>query len=181
MTGPREHVERTMTTWDGATLFYRAWLPKTSAAQALLLFHRGHEHSARWQDVVDQLALNDVAVFAWDARGHGRSPGERGAADSLAEVVKDVEALVSHVSAAHGIARENMIVMAHSAGAVVAAAWVHDYAPPLRGMVLFSQRGRCRSVPPGHWTGADGRRCGGEAPRRSPGDRHTPGGPGGAS
>lgn len=136
MTTTRKASEHTMTTWDGASLFYRAWLPSSPADKALLLFHRGHEHSGRWQEVVEELALDDVAIFAWDARGHGLSPGERGSAESLAAVVKDIDAFVCHVATRHGIAVENMVVMAHSVGAVTVAAWVHDYAPRIRGLVL---------------------------------------------
>ena len=67
-----EAIERTMTSWDGTQLFYRAWLPDDKAAEkALLLFHRGHEHSGRWQETVDSLGMDEVAIFAWDARGHG--------------------------------------------------------------------------------------------------------------
>jgi len=121
---------------DGAELFYRAWLPAKATGKALLLFHRGHEHSARWQETVAALGLEDVAVFAWDARGHGHSPGERGSAESLSVVIRDVEAFVQHVSKHHQIAVENMVVLAHSVGGVTAAAWVHDYAPPIRGLIL---------------------------------------------
>ena len=149
MTAPRQSVERTMTTWDGLTLFYRAWLPPSPSGKALLLFHRGHEHSARWQGVVDALALDDVAIFAWDARGHGRSPGERGAAESLAALVQDVDAFVSHVTADHGIGREDMVVMAHSVGAVIVAAWVHDFAPPIRGLILATPAFRVKLYVPG--------------------------------
>jgi alpha-beta hydrolase superfamily lysophospholipase/SAM-dependent methyltransferase len=129
-------TEHTFNTWDGTGLFYRAWLPPKPAENALLLFHRGHEHSARWQETVEALQLEDVAVFAWDARGHGRSPGERGSAGHLGVIIRDVEAFVRHVSRLHRIPVENMAVLAHSVGAVVAAAWVHDYAPPIRGLVL---------------------------------------------
>ena len=128
-------IEHTFNTWDGTGLFYRAWLPPKPAENALLLFHRGHEHSARWQETVEALQLEDVAVFAWDARGHGRSPGERGSAGHLGVIIRDVEAFVRHVSRLHRIPVENMAVLAHSVGAVVAAAWVHDYAPPIRGLV----------------------------------------------
>src|SRR5437016_505614 len=116
---------------DGTDLFYRAWLPSTPSTKALLLFHRGHEHSGRWQETVAALGLDDVAVFAWDQRGHGRSPGERGSAANLASVIQDMDAFVRHISAQYRIAPENMIVLAHSVGAVIAAAWVHDYAPPI--------------------------------------------------
>jgi alpha-beta hydrolase superfamily lysophospholipase/SAM-dependent methyltransferase len=129
-------TEHTFKTWDGVELFYRAWLPAKATDKALLLFHRGHEHSARWQEVVDLLALEGIAIFAWDARGHGRSPGERGSAENLMVVVKDTEAFARHISERHAIPIENMVVMAHSVGAVTAAAWVHDFAPPIRGLVL---------------------------------------------
>ena len=137
-----------MSRWDGAQLFYRAWIPETSTEKALLLFHRGHEHSGRWSDFVELLALKDVAVFAWDARGHGRSAGERGAADNFGTLVKDVDAFVRHVRDHHGFALENMIVLGHSVGAVTLSAWVHDYAPPIRAMILATPAFRVRLYVP---------------------------------
>src|SRR5438093_5282921 len=125
-----------VTSWDGAELFYRAWLPPEPTRNGLLLFHRGHEHSGRWQEVVEALDLKGLAVFAWDARGHGRSPGERGAAENLGVVIQDVDMFVRQISTRHEIPVENMVVLAHSVGAVTVAAWVHDYAPLIRGMVL---------------------------------------------
>jgi alpha-beta hydrolase superfamily lysophospholipase len=82
-------TEHRFKSWDGTELFYRSWLPATPAKKALLLFHRGHEHSGRWQETVEALKLDDVAVFAWDARGHGHSPGDRGSAENLAAVIGD--------------------------------------------------------------------------------------------
>src|SRR6476659_8409500 len=111
-------AEQTFATWDGAELFYRGWIPAKPTNKALLLFHRGHEHSGRWQETVESLGLHDVAVFGWDARGHGRSAGERGTANSLHDVIKDVDCFVKHVSGMHGIPIENMIVLAHSLAAV---------------------------------------------------------------
>jgi alpha-beta hydrolase superfamily lysophospholipase len=122
--------------WDGTELFYRAWTPSAPTDKALILLHRGHEHSGRWAEVVERLGLEDVAIFAWDARGHGESPGERGTAQNVMELEKDLDCFVRHISDAKGIPVENIIVMAHSVGAVVAAAWVHDFAPPIRGLIL---------------------------------------------
>src|SRR5438132_9301448 len=73
-------TEHSLTSWDGTELFYRAWMRHPTPNRGLLLFHRGHEHSGRWRETVGALDLDDVAIFAWDARGHGRSGGERGAA-----------------------------------------------------------------------------------------------------
>jgi alpha-beta hydrolase superfamily lysophospholipase/SAM-dependent methyltransferase len=133
--------ERSMTTWDGVELFYRVWRPPDPGDKALLLFHRGHEHSGRFQELVETLALQesgleDLSVFAWDARGHGRSPGERGYAESFGCLVKDVEAFVRVISKEYAIPIENMAVLGYSAGGVLVSAWVRDYAPPIRALIL---------------------------------------------
>jgi alpha-beta hydrolase superfamily lysophospholipase/SAM-dependent methyltransferase len=128
--------EHTMKLSDGVELFYRAWLPKTPTEKALVIFHRGHEHSGRVQDIVEALNLPDVAIFAWDARGHGRTPGERGYASSFAALVSDVDCFMRHISQTYDKRLENMVVLAQSVGAVTVAAWVHDYAPRIRAMIL---------------------------------------------
>jgi alpha-beta hydrolase superfamily lysophospholipase len=142
---PSEHK---LTLRDGAELFYRAWLPDRPASKALLLFHRGHEHSGRWQDTVAALRLPDVAVFAWDQRGHGRSSGDRGFAPDLATVIRDAEEWFRRLADAHGIDARQTIVMAHSLGAVIATAWVHDFAPPIRALVLATPAFRVKLYVP---------------------------------
>src|ERR1051325_5761172 len=132
----RTAQEETFTTHDGSSLFYRHWPADGAADRAVVLFHRGHEHSGRLQHVVDGLNLPEFAMFAWDARGHGRSPGERGDSPSFADSVKDVDAFVRHISAHYGIPVANIAVVAQSVGAVLAATWAHDYAPPVRCLVL---------------------------------------------
>ncbi|MDH3255268.1 MAG: bifunctional alpha/beta hydrolase/class I SAM-dependent methyltransferase [Acidobacteriota bacterium] len=125
---------------DGVELFYRAWLPDAArggaSGKAVIAFHRGHEHSGRLRDVIESLGFEDVAVFAWDARGHGRSPGARGFAPSFGRMVEDVDEFVAHVCAAHGIEPVNVIILAHSVGAVTVTTWIHDYAPRIRALVL---------------------------------------------
>src|SRR5437016_1973396 len=133
---------------DGTELFYRVWRPEKPSSKALLLFHRGHEHSGRWQETVAALGLDDVAVFAWDQRGHGRSSGERGSAPDLATVVHDVDEWARHLCAAHGVDLRETVALAHSLGAVIATAWVHDYAPPLRGLILATPAFRVKLYVP---------------------------------
>lgn len=141
-------AEHTLVLRDGSELFYRSWLPQRPTTRALLLFHRGHEHSARWQETVEALRLEDVAVFAWDQRGHGRSSGERGWAPDLATVVQDADEWVRHLTTTHGIVVQDTIVLAHSLGAVIATAWVHDYAPPIRGLILATPAFRVKLYVP---------------------------------
>ncbi len=135
----RTHTQATFATHDGVALSYRHW-PATAATRrgAIVLFHRGHEHSGRVGHLADELDLPEFDVFAWDARGHGTSPGERGHSPSLGASIRDVGTFVAHITAAHGVAEEDVAVIGQSVGAVLVAAWVHDYAPGIRCMVLAS-------------------------------------------
>ncbi len=130
--------EKTFVTHDGVELFYRHWPAAGRPRGAIVLFHRGHEHSGRMAHLPEELGLPDFAVFAWDARGHGRSPGERGHSPSFGTSVRDVQSFVDHIAATYDIAVEDMAVVAQSVGAVYVATWVHDYAPRIRCMVLAS-------------------------------------------
>jgi alpha-beta hydrolase superfamily lysophospholipase len=102
------------------------------------MFHRGHEHSGRNAHLAEELNLPDFDFFAWDARGHGLSPGERGHSPSLGVSVRDIQTFIDHIHNTYGIAYEDMAVVAQSVGAVLASTWAHDYAPKIRCMVLAS-------------------------------------------
>lgn len=131
--------ETTFRTHDGTELFYRKWPAKSKKPKgAIVLLHRGHEHGGRVSHLVEELGLSDFAFYAWDARGHGRSPGERGYSPSFAASVRDLDSFVKHICETGGFAVKDIAVIAQSVGAVLAATWVHDYAPPIRALVLAS-------------------------------------------
>ncbi|PMS20147.1 hypothetical protein C0Z18_12155 [Trinickia dabaoshanensis] len=135
----RAALEASFTTHDGQTLFYRHW-PATQPVcrGAIVLLHRGHEHSGRVAHLVDELELPEFAFFAWDARGHGRSPGPRGYSPGAAASVRDLQCFVEHIRDTHQVAIEDLAIVGQSVGAVLAAAWVHDYAPSVRCLVMAS-------------------------------------------
>ena len=125
---------------DGTALFYRHWpaIQPGVAKRAVILLHRGHEHSGRVAHLVEGLNLPDCDFFAWDQRGHGKSPGARGHADNFGVLIADLESFVRHVEREHGVAQENIVIVAASVASVIALAWVHDYAPRIRALVCAS-------------------------------------------
>ncbi|KHN50798.1 bifunctional alpha/beta hydrolase/class I SAM-dependent methyltransferase [Pectobacterium fontis] len=135
----RVFQESTFSTSDGESLYFRYW-PATEgfSKKVIVLFHRGHEHSGRLQHIVDELVMPDTHFYAWDARGHGQSPGARGYSPSLARSVLDVDEFVRFVAQDAQVSLEDIVVIAQSVGAVLVSTWVHDYAPKIRGMVLAS-------------------------------------------
>ncbi len=129
------------TTHDGVELFYRHWPAQREPGQekrAVVLFHRGHEHGGRMAHLVDELNLPDHDFFAWDARGHGQSPGTRGDSPGFAHSVRDVQTFIDHIGTQHGAPEQDIAVVAQSVGAVLVATWAHDYAPQVRCLVLAS-------------------------------------------
>ena len=140
MSDPRRCTEHTFATHDDVALFYRRWpvAAETAARGAIILIHRGHEHSGRMAHLADELDLPDFDVFAYDMRGHGHSPGARGDSPSVSHSVRDVQTFVDHIAAAHGVNIADVVIVAQSVGAVLASTWAHDYAPNIRGLVLAS-------------------------------------------
>ena len=132
--------------YDGTAIYYRYWLtmPLVDIKKAnqpqqrrqVILLHRGHEHSGRLAELGQQFAAVGYQVFAWDARGNGRSGGIKDHADSVTELERDLNDFVQMVIGQTGIAIDDTLIVASSIGAVLAAAWVHDYAPNIRGMIL---------------------------------------------
>ena len=140
---PEEH---SFITRDGVKIFFRHW--RGTGPNAVILVHRGHEHSGRMAHVVDELDLPDLSFFAWDARAHGRSEGEQGSSTTMSTFVEDLDEFAQHIRTAFGIAPDNIAVVAQSVGAAIAAAWAHDYAPPLRCMVLAAPAFRVKLYVP---------------------------------
>jgi alpha-beta hydrolase superfamily lysophospholipase len=138
MNSARPASEHHFETHDGVSLFYRHWPAAGSPRGAVVMFHRGHEHSGRIAHLADELNLPDFDFFAWDARGHGHSPGARGYSPSFGTSVRDVQTFVEHIRDTYGIALSDMAVLAQSVGAVLVSTWAHDYAPQVRCLVLAS-------------------------------------------
>ncbi len=134
--------------YDDMAMFYRYWLDKPLAEiqsnldadmdseKIVIMLHRGHEHSARLTEMAHAYVQAGYQVFAWDARGNGRSGGERDHADSFAQLVRDLDHFVNLVKQQTHARTEQLLIIASSLGAVIASSWVHDYAPNVRGMIL---------------------------------------------
>jgi alpha-beta hydrolase superfamily lysophospholipase/SAM-dependent methyltransferase len=135
---PIEAREAAFAASDGTPLFYRIWRTDSPPHRGILLLHRGHEHSGRLDEAARALVSEGTWCFAYDARGHGRSPGRRGDAPDAATLVADLDAFARHVRDAHGLAPDSLAVIANSVAAVVATAWVHDYAPGIRALALLA-------------------------------------------
>jgi len=130
-------------------LFYRHRPAARPTDRVCFLFHRGHEHSGRLLEIAEALDLDDVHLVAWDARGHGRSPGKRGfAPDGFHHLVRDMDAFVRGICERLDSRPSHCQLLAHSVASAVALAWVHDYEPGIAGLTLVTPALRVRLYVP---------------------------------
>ncbi|WP_176444954.1 alpha/beta hydrolase [Paenibacillus herberti] len=136
-------------TGDDKELYAREWQPKSHSAEkatAVVCFVHGMgEHSGRYDDLAEALSEVGIASLAYDQRGHGRSPGRRGHADSMEQLSGDVEMLIGEAEARFpGVP---LFLYGHSMGGAVALHTALTRNLPLRGLILSSPWLRLESPP----------------------------------
>jgi alpha-beta hydrolase superfamily lysophospholipase len=125
---------------DGQRLLLRNW-PRSQARGAVLLVHGLGEHSGRYQRLAQWCNQRGYAVRGYDQRGHGQSPGQRGALRHGDDLLEDLATV--YLDFANDVSTPPLLI-GHSMGGLVAARTVLDgrIRPP--AMVLSSPALRTR-------------------------------------
>ena len=77
-----QHSEDTFQGEASLELYYQSWHPEDKPKAVLVVVHGVAEHSNRYLNLVDNLVPENIAIFSYDQRGHGSSPGQRGYIES---------------------------------------------------------------------------------------------------
>lgn len=88
-----EEEQFSLITRDGLELNATMWLSPSPKAVVCIVHGLG-EHSARYQHVAGFFTQNNISVFAYDLRGHGKSEGPRGHTPSYSHLLDDVEEIL---------------------------------------------------------------------------------------
>ena len=89
-----QHAEGRFAGAGGLELYYQRWLPEAEPRASVALVHGVGEHGSRYANVIVPLVDDGYAVYAYDQRGHGRSPGPRVHIDRWAEYRDDLGAFL---------------------------------------------------------------------------------------
>jgi len=137
----------TVATRDGLALATRHW-PLAGARPApgvAVIVHGLGEHIGRYEHVAHHLNQHGWAVVGFDHRGHGHSPGKRGALRDHHDFLHDLAAVIDTTRQAYP--SQPLVVIGHSLGGAIAArfAAAHAVPPesppwarPIDGLVLSS-------------------------------------------
>lgn len=115
---------------DGLALATAHWpLPAGHELQGVaLLVHGLGEHVRRYEGVARYLNRQGWAVTGFDHRGHGRSPGPRGALRQDDDLLHDLARMVDLTRATYP--GQRLILIGHSLGGAMAARFVAALATP---------------------------------------------------
>lgn len=134
---PGEHASEQslfLTMTDGQRLFVRDW-PSSRAHDAVLIVHGLGEHSGRYQRLAGWFRTRGYAVRSYDQRGHGQTPGGRGALPHRDELLEDLAVVYQDYAAA---LPKPPLLLGHSMGGLVAARAVLDGRVQPPALVLSS-------------------------------------------
>jgi alpha-beta hydrolase superfamily lysophospholipase len=123
-------------TRDGLALFYQMWAGEEKTRAAIAIVHGYDEHSGRYARFAQHFAPLGYAIYAFDLRGHGRSPGKRGFINEYSEYVQDTGIFLDLVRRLEPERRT--ILLGHSMGGLIAALYAEDASAELPGLVLSS-------------------------------------------
>jgi alpha-beta hydrolase superfamily lysophospholipase len=81
----------------GLSLFRRTWRPAGPTRAVLINVHGLGDHSGLYPTLVQFFTARDIAVYAYDMRGNGRSPGQRAYVKRWDEYLEDLARFVDLV------------------------------------------------------------------------------------
>ena len=132
-----QHTQGKLTARDGLELYHQAWLPDGEPKAAFVVVHGYGEHSGRYVNPVNYFVPRGLAFYAYDLRGHGKSPGPRGHIVRFDEYLADTNAFLKLVRQLNP--GRKMFLLGHSLGGLIVSAYVENYpTDDLSGLIMSS-------------------------------------------
>jgi lysophospholipase len=130
-------------------LYAETFAPTGPPRGTVLITHGYAEHCGRYREVAHVIVNAGWAALAYDVRGHGHSPGERGYIDRFATYLDD---LAAARAAAQALAPDQpLVLLGHSHGSLITLRALCDDRPPAAaGAVLSSPFLGLRFAVPGY-------------------------------
>jgi alpha-beta hydrolase superfamily lysophospholipase len=119
-------------------LYTESFVPPVTPRGIVVITHGYAEHCGRYREVAHVIVRAGWAVWSYDVRGHGRSPGERGYIERFAIYLDDFAAMRAAARALVGPGAP-MILLGHSHGSLITLRALTDDRPPeAAGAILSS-------------------------------------------
>ncbi len=140
------HEEGFLNSADHLRIYWQRYTPAKPRATVAVL-HGGGDHSGRYPGITSALVRDGFQVALVDFRGHGQSDGRRWHVDAFGDYLADLDAFVAKLSQ-DGVANDQLFVVAHSTGALIATEWGLSRGRHVSGFVYTSPYFALAAPPP---------------------------------
>lgn len=138
------HITFTRQSADKLQFYFQGWEPEGSPKAIVCLVHGLGEHCGRYARLAQWFNQRGYTVRGYDQRGHGHTPGRRGALRHADDLLEDLATVYNDYASTRPTAP---LLLGHSMGGLVAVRAVLDgrVAPP--ALVLSSPALRSWEAP----------------------------------
>ena len=142
-----QHRDGTFAGHDGLALYYQAWLPLNPRHRAVLVnLHGLGDHSGLYPSLANYFPPRGIALYAYDMRGNGRSPGQRAYLRSWEEYRGDLRAFLVKVREWEG--NVPVFLLGNSLGGLVVLDYALRHPEELAGVIAAAPPLGKVGVPP---------------------------------
>ena len=121
---------------QGEKLYERRLMAAENACANIVLLHGYGDHCARYEWVMQQFYDAGMSVYAYDQRGHGRSPGRRAYIHRFEDFLDDLDVFLTHI--APELSPAPLFIMGHSMGGMALARYAQTRDVRARGLIFSS-------------------------------------------
>ena len=130
------HQEGWFTGAGGLSLFRQTWRPAGPTRAILINIHGLGDHSGLYPALVEHFTARGIAVYAFDLRGNGRSPGQRAYVERWEEYREDLERFVALVH--HEDPGRPIFLLGNSLGGLIVLDYMLHRPHRIRGVIAAS-------------------------------------------
>jgi lysophospholipase len=120
---------------DGLELYCEVHSPAQTRG-VIIAIHDYAEHCGLYRGFFQRLCQDGYKVYAYDWRGHGKSPGERGLIKRFDDCLEDLDLLLARVKDRE--AQLPLFILGQGIGALIGASFAVSRRPHVNGLVLLS-------------------------------------------
>ena len=144
---PHKHRDGTFAGADGLALYYQAWVAMNREHRAVLInLHGLGDHSSLYPSIANHFPARGMAVYAYDMRGNGRSPGQRAYLRHWEEYRGDLHSFLTQVRVWEP--ELPVFMLGHSLGGLVVLDYTLHQPEGLAGVIAAAPPLGKLGVPP---------------------------------
>jgi alpha-beta hydrolase superfamily lysophospholipase len=129
-----QHSEFHFEGMNGYSLYAQCWMPEVSPRAVIAIVHGIGDHSGRYMNIVNHMVSNQIGVYAYDLRGHGNSPGQRGHTNSWMEYRTDLLNYINLIGSQQS--GHPIFLFGHSMGALIALDFILRETRQIAGAII---------------------------------------------